>query len=202
MKVFSGEINARVIRQLCGLAEKLDEQELFEFSRKIRIYYALSCLTKQDKYLDLCLDTIRNAILVGAVAGLSYDPTAKMEQEEVVVRLPVRVNWGGGWSDTPPYCMEHGGTVLNAAVKLDGQNPVEAVVKKIPGNQIVLASADSGAEQAFSEISQLQDSSNPYDPFALHKAALIACGIIPYREQISVEEVTKNLGSGSICPHR
>ncbi len=119
-----------------------------------------------------------------------------MEQEEVVVRLPVRVNWGGGWSDTPPYCMEHGGTVLNAAVKLDGQNPVEAVVKKIPGNQIVLASADSGAEQAFSEISQLQDSSNPYDPFALHKAALIACGIIPYREQISVEEVTKNLGSG------
>mgnify|MGYP004455272399 FL=1 len=196
VKVFNGEINARVIRQLCGLAEKLDEQELFEFSRKIRIYYALSCLTKQDKYLDLCLDTIRNAILVGAVAGLSYDPTAKMEQEEVVVRLPVRVNWGGGWSDTPPYCMEHGGTVLNAAVKLDGQNPVEAVVKKIPGNQIVLASADSGAEQTFSEISQLQDSSNPYDPFALHKAALIACGIIPYREQISVEEVTKNLGSG------
>ena len=60
----------------------------------------------------------------------------------------------------------------------------------------VLASADSGAEQAFSEISQLQDSSNPYDPFALHKAALIACGIIPYREQISAEEVTKNLGSG------
>lgn len=196
VKVFNGEINARVIRQLCSLAEKLDEQELFEFSRKIRIYYALSCLTDQDKYLDLCLDTIRSAILAGAVAGLSYDPTAKMEQEEVMVRLPVRVNWGGGWSDTPPYCMEHGGTVLNAAVKLDGQNPVEAVVKKIPGNQIVLASADSGAEQAFSEISQLQDSSNPYDPFALHKAALIACGIIPYREQISVEEVTKNLGSG------
>lgn len=34
VKVFNGEINARVIRQLCGLAEKLDEQELFEFSRK------------------------------------------------------------------------------------------------------------------------------------------------------------------------
>ena len=133
VKVFNGEINARVIRQLCGLAEKLDEQELFEFSRKIRIYYALSCLTKQDKYLDLCLDTIRNAILVGAVAGLSYDPTAKMEQEEVVVRLPVRVNWGGGWSDTPPYCMEHGGTVLNAAVKLDGQNPVEAACPRRNG---------------------------------------------------------------------
>lgn len=29
--MFNGEINARVIRQLCGLAEKLDEQELFEF---------------------------------------------------------------------------------------------------------------------------------------------------------------------------
>ena len=196
VKVFNGEINARVIRQLCGLAEKLDEQELFEFSRKIRIYYALSCLTNQDKYLDLCLDTIRNAILAGAVAGLSYDPTAKMEQEEVIVRLPVRVNWGGGWSDTPPYCMEHGGTVLNAAVMLDGNCPIEVVVKKVDQPVIILASADSGAEQTFTEISSLQDSSNPYDPFALHKAALIACGVIPYKEPVPVQEITKNLGSG------
>ena len=101
-----------------------------------------------------------------------------------------------GEAVTMRYSETLGTDTVYAAVKLDGQNPVEAVVKKIPGNQIVLASADSGAEQAFSEISQLQDSSNPYDPFALHKAALIACGIIPYREQISVEEVTKNLGSG------
>lgn len=51
-------------------------------------------------------------------------------KDEVITRLPVRVNWGGGWSDTPPYCMEYGGTVLNAAVMLDGNYPIEVVVRK------------------------------------------------------------------------
>ena len=92
--------------------------------------------------------------------------------------------------------MEHGGTVLNAAVLLDGNYPIEAIARKIKGNRIVLASADSGAEQEFTDIKQLQDSSNPYDPFALHKAALIACGVIPYRENRSVEEITEQLGGG------
>ena len=119
-----------------------------------------------------------------------------MQKDEVITRLPVRVNWGGGWSDTPPYCMEYGGTVLNAAVMLDGNCPIEVVVRKIDEPAIVLASADSGAEQRFTEISELQDSSNPYDPFALHKAALIACGVIPYKDFVSVEDITENLGSG------
>lgn len=68
-------------------------------------------------------------------------------------------------------------------------------MKRFRANQIVLPARTAVQSRHFRN-SQLQDSSNPYDPFALHKAALIACGIIPYREQISVEEVTKNLGSG------
>ena len=47
---------------------------------------------------------------------------ADMERDETV-RLPVRVNFGGGWSDTPPYCMENGGTVLNAAISFGGKLP-------------------------------------------------------------------------------
>ena len=86
--------------------------------------------------------------------------------------------------------------MLNAAVMLDGNCPIEVVVKKVDEPVIILASADSGAEQTFTDISSLQDSSNPYDPFALHKAALIACGVIPYKEPVSVQEITKNLGSG------
>ena len=146
--------------------------------------------------MDSCFATISSGILAGAVKGLSYDADAKMGKDQVTVNLPVRVNWGGGWSDTPPYCMEHGGTVLNAAVMLDGNCPIEVVVKKVDEPVIILASADSGAEQTFTDISSLQDSSNPYDPFALHKAALIACGVIPYKEPVSVQEITKNLGSG------
>lgn len=42
----------------------------------------------------------------------------------------------------------------------------------------------------------MQDCQNPHDAFALHKAALIACGIIPFKEQISVEKICSNLGGG------
>lgn len=187
-------ISERIKAELLKEAQRLSETELEQFSRKIRIYYVLSCF--EEKYMDSCFATISSGILAGAVKGLSYDADAKMGKDQVTVNLPVRVNWGGGWSDTPPYCMEHGGTVLNAAVMLDGNCPIEVVVKKVDEPVIVLASADSGAEQTFTDISSLQDSSNPYDPFALHKAALIACGVIPYKEPVSVQEITKNLGSG------
>lgn len=51
--------------------------------------------------------------------------------------LPLRVNWGGGWSDTPPICCEMGGTVLNAAISLNGELPVEVTLIKIPEKKIV-----------------------------------------------------------------
>lgn len=189
-----GNISPRVERLLLREAERLDSRNLEQFSRKIRIYYMLSLV--KEAYMDNCFDTIGKAVLDTAVAGLECSRETKLSKEESIVRLPVRVNWGGGWSDTPPYCMEHGGTVLNAAVLLDGNYPIEAIARRIEGNRIVLASADSGAEQEFTDIKQLQDSSNPYDPFALHKAALIACGLIPYSENRSIEEITNQLGSG------
>lgn len=194
LKMCGGDISPRVERLLLEEAERLDCCELEQFSRKIRIYYMLSFV--DEKYMDNCFDTIEKAVLDTAVAGLECSRETKLSKEESIVRLPVRVNWGGGWSDTPPYCMEHGGTVLNAAVLLDGNYPIEAIARRIEGNKIVLASADSGAEQEFTDIKQLQDSSNPYDPFALHKAALIACGLIPYSENRSIEEITNQLGSG------
>ena len=189
-----GNVSPRVERLLLREAERLDSRNLEQFSRKIRIYYMLSLV--KEIYMDNCFDTIGKAVLDTAVAGLECSRETKLLKEESIVRLPVRVNWGGGWSDTPPYCMEHGGTVLNAAVLLDGNYPIEAIARRIEGNRIVLASADSGAEQEFTDIKQLQDSSNPYDPFALHKAALIACGLIPYSEDRSIEEITNQLGSG------
>ena len=140
-------ISERIKAELLKEAQRLSETELEQFSRKIRIYYVLSCF--EEKYMDSCFATISSGILAGAVKGLSYDADAKMSKDQVTVNLPVRVNWGGGWSDTPPYCMEHGGTVLNAAVMLDGNCPIEVVVKKVDEPVIVLASTfDIGAEHA------------------------------------------------------
>lgn len=85
---------------------------------------------------------------------------------------------------------------MNAAITLDGRFPIEVVLRRVPGSRIVLASADNGSYKEFTEIAQLQDCRNPSDVFALHKAALIACGVIPYKDAISVEEITGRLGGG------
>lgn len=114
-------------------------------------------------------------------------------EEEAAVRLPLRVNWGGGWSDTPPYCNEKGGTVLNAAILLGGEYPVEVHVRRLPKPMVVLESADMGARGEFTAISDLQECHNPYDPFVLHKAALIACGVIP-REGGELTDITAKIG--------
>lgn len=37
---------------------------------------------------------------------------------EVIARAPVRIDFGGGWTDVPPYTMECGGCVCNLAIAL------------------------------------------------------------------------------------
>ncbi len=194
--IFDNGISERVMNHLVHEAKLLEEQKLDEFSKKIRIYYYLSKVIEKQSMSDACFGTICSAILDAAIAGTTYRSDYKIVEEEVVTKLPVRVNWGGGWSDTPPYCNEHGGTVLNAAILLNGEYPIEVTLKRTSNNTIDLASTDIGSYKAFTDIKELQDCKNPSDAFALHKAALLACGVIPYEEEISVEEITKRLGGG------
>jgi fucokinase len=180
---FSNGLSTEAEKMLLDAAEEAKScGDLSGFGRNMRIYYALAHLAEEEKrqyYTDLCYDAIRNNILDAALQHVKYDESLTACKSDVKIQLPLRVNWGGGWSDTPPYCLEHGGTVLNAAVLLDGRFPAEATVKKISAPKIILASGDSGAYQEFTDVADLQDVDNPLDPFALHKAALIACGIIP-----------------------
>ena len=195
-KIFPQGVSSRVERYLLHKAKKLREDVLSEFSQKIRIYFYASKLVDGEKSADYCFDTICRSVLKGAINDAEYNDRLRISKNEVTTCLPVRVNWGGGWSDTPPYCLENGGTVLNAAVKLDGKYPIEVTLKKIDENKIILASTDIGSYKEFTDIEELQNCNNPSDAFALHKAALIACGVIPYCDKISVEDVCKNLGGG------
>ena len=44
-----------------------------------------------------------------------------LEDQIVWARSPLRLDLAGGWTDTPPYCIEYGGNVLNLAVDINGQ---------------------------------------------------------------------------------
>ena len=188
-------INAHTVNYLLEKAKKQDITKLDEFSKLIRIYTYLWKITDEREYIMQCFATIREATLTGALSFVKHDSSYKLVKD-VTVNLPVRVNWGGGWSDTPPYCMENGGTVLNASISLNGQLPIEVTVKKLDKPVIALTSTDIGSYKEFTDMAELQDCRNPSDPFALHKAALIACGVIPAQGELTVEKLCEQLGGG------
>ncbi|MCJ7544460.1 MAG: hypothetical protein MUP47_07855, partial [Phycisphaerae bacterium] len=82
-------------------------------------------------------------------------PTSALRGDEIVWgRAPARLDLGGGWTDTPPYSLEYGGCVINAAVNLNGQPPIQAYARVIDEPVIRIASIDLGARL---EVTRLQD---------------------------------------------
>ncbi len=183
----------------------MDDADNADFSLKIRIYYALSRYMKKRMAVfngrnyeypeSLCFSAIRDAVYENALKLLPERKSLRIARDEVNIALPVRVNWGGGWTDTPPYCNENGGVVLNAAISLNGILPVQITVRKIKEYRIEFESQDVGVKGVVTDIAEIQKCNNPYDQFALHKAALIACGVIPLSGG-SLEELLKELGGG------
>lgn len=204
-----------------GIGEKrffllMQKAEEADSSVKIRIYYNLSLyLSQEDQSFgeissevleEKCFAAIRNSIYENAAKKVAYLPERRIQKDIVSVQLPVRVNWGGGWTDTPPHCMEQGGVVLNAAITLRGELPIRIVVKKLEELKVVFESIDAGVKEEFTELSALQDCHDPFDMVALHKAALIACGLIPAVINTegkeagningSLQEILKQIGGG------
>lgn len=168
-----------------------------DFSTAMRLYYYIGVALGDESYVAKCFETIQANILQFTLANLEYNENARIVSNQHVVRLPLRVNWGGGWSDTPPYCIEQGGTVLNAAILLDGQCPVEVRMEKISEKKIVFDSRDMDVHGEFDTIEPLQATGDPYDPFALQKACLLACGIIP-KEGGSLSQILDRIGGGFV----
>lgn len=195
----------------CRLILKRDfsEEDTEGFMLKLRVLYALSRGMKQkhmvihtptgkinyDTVEKQCFDAIKDAIYREGTGHITQS-SFRIQEEEVRIELPVRVNWGGGWTDTPPYCIENGGVVLNAAISLKGILPVQVVVRKIKELHVEFASEDIGVTGVADTVAAIQDCHNPYDNFALHKAALIACGIIPVEGEYDLQEILEDLGGG------
>ena len=102
--------------------------------------------------------------------------------QSVRVEAAARIDFGGGWTDTPPYSIERGGTVLNAALTLRGVYPIGAEAEWLSEPRIVLHSGDIGASLEPARLGQVLSYADPADPFALLKAALVLCGIVPADE--------------------
>ena len=114
-------------------------------------------------------------------------------------RSPVRIDLAGGWTDTPPYCLTSGGSVVNLAVELNGQPPLQAYVKPSKEYRVVLRSIDLGAIEVVSTWEELADFAKVGSPFSIPKAALALAGFLPrfcQRSYLSLEEQLKDFGCG------
>lgn len=114
-------------------------------------------------------------------------------------RSPVRIDIAGGWTDTPPYCLTHGGRVVNFAVELNGQPPLQTYVKPCKELKIVLRSIDLGATEIITTYEELQDFVRIGSPFSIPKAALCLAGFLPSFSKVkypSLEAQLRDFGGG------
>ena len=94
-------------------------------------------------------------------------------------RSPVRIDIAGGWTDTPPYCLMEGGSVVNLAIELNGQQPLQAYIRPCSEPHIVLRSIDLGARETITSYEQLSAYNEVGSAFSIPKAALCLSGFHP-----------------------
>jgi len=128
-------------------------------------------------------------------------PRASIQEDQIVWgRSPVRLDLAGGWTDTPPYCLEHGGKVLNLGVNLNGQPPIQVFAKLSARPELVLRSIDLGVEQRVTTFAELDTFAQPGSEFALAKAAFALAGFLPrfnaHSGARSLEEQLRAFGGG------
>ena len=137
--------------------------------------------------------------LTSHVSPLCVPQLSVYPDQIVWSRSPVRIDLAGGWTDTPPYCLMEGGSVVNIAIELNGQPPLQTYVKPCREPHIVLRSIDLGAIEVIDTFEQLAEYNKVGSPFSIPKAALALAGFLPAfckEDFTSLRQQLEAFGSG------
>ena len=135
--------------------------------------------------------------LCNYAANSQQQPSLCVADDQIVWgRSPVRIDIAGGWTDTPPYCLMEGGNVINFAIELNGQPPLQAYVKPSKEPRIVLRSIDLGAVEVVETTEQLTDFMHVGSPFSIPKAALVLAGFGASGKSGSLRAQLEPFGAG------
>ena len=149
-------------------------------------------------YESKAFSLLREGLL--SSANLQVHPTSDVYSDQIVwARSPVRIDIAGGWTDTPPFCLMEGGNVINLAIELNGQPPLQAYVKRSKEKKIILRSIDLGATETVTTFEQLADFNHVGSPFSIPKAALALAGFLPRfntEKYSSLDQQLDDFGSG------
>ncbi|KAM6926054.1 L-fucose kinase [Lycodopsis pacificus] len=118
------------------------------------------------------------------------------------VECPARLDLAGGWSDTPPVTFEHGGSVTNVSVKVDGRRPIGARARRIRKPRLLLVSHTGGrggvsTETVCDVLDDLRDHCQPHAPGALLKAVCVCSGLVSLSSQHALgDQLMQRWGGG------
>ena len=181
---------------------RLLEPEMHDWldHRGLGLSEELNAGTWTGRAQSLAFDYLRRKIVTGGRGEESVMRSALRSDEIAWGRAPARLDLAGGWSDTPPYALENGGTVLNAAVLLNGQPPVQVYGRVIAEPVIRVRSIDLGTHLDIQVWDELLDCSSAVGAFSLVKAALVISGFTPLgggsERNRPLGQVLTNFGGG------
>lgn len=157
--------------------------------------------TWRTKAQDSAFENLSQTIVRSEIKSANYPRCAVRSDEIIWGRAPARLDLGGGWTDTPPYALEHGGCVINAAVNLNGQPPIHVYARVVEKPVIRIASIDHGLRITIKDLDDLMDYRRATSKFGLAKAALVLSGFSPEKatwpkDVKTLEDMLERFGGG------
>ncbi len=167
----------------------------YMFQAKVKQYKNKDYRKEEQQAFKILQDSI--------IQTLGYQnllPKLNIFQDQIVWgRSPIRIDVAGGWSDTPPYSLIHGGAVVNMAIELNGQPPLQVYIKPSKEFKIILRSIDVGTREDIFTYDELARYNQVGSAFSIPKAALFLAGFHPSfsaETYGSLQEQLKAFGAG------
>lgn len=145
------------------------------------------------EFENKAFELLREGLTENALSNKQQPKLSVYADQIVWGRSPVRIDIAGGWTDTPPFCLANGGNVVNLAIELNGQPPLQAYIKPSKEYKIILRSIDLGATEDVSTFEELADFAKVGSPFSIPKAALCLAGFHPRFSQQPEQTLERQL---------
>ena len=126
---------------------------------------------------DGAFRSVRRAVGAGVFRNAFEAAGEAWIAKAVTVEAPARIDLGGGWSDTPPFCLDWGGTVLNMAVSVNGRYPIRTTVRRLSEPVLRCLSEADGERAEYRAAEDLRAPLAPGSALAIPRAALQLAGL-------------------------
>ncbi len=143
---------------------------------------------------QMAFTCIKNGVEANSPNSPFLHTARQWQAKEVTVEAPARIDFGGGWSDTPPFCLDWGGTVLNMAVSLQGRYPIATTIRQLEEPILRCISAGSDERVEYRETEEFFAPPRAGDSFTIPRAAMQLIGLL--RPGETLERTLSGYGGG------